>query len=86
MTERQESHGPREAADPAALGWSATNTHWRNHLLVLTRGEKSKPIEWMSTPGLASRAAPLQGGFCVDDQTEALTPNRWRRHRDLADR
>jgi GAF domain-containing protein len=46
MTERQHSHGLRRAADPTALGRSATNTHWRNHLLErLERGDSLEQID-----------------------------------------
>jgi len=46
MIERNDTHGQRRAADPTALGRSATNTHWRNHLLArLGRGDSLEQIE-----------------------------------------
>lgn len=46
MTERRGSDGQRRAADPTALGRSATNTHWRNHLLErLERGDSLEHID-----------------------------------------
>lgn len=46
MTERRDSDGQRRAADPTALGRSATNTHWRNHLLErLERGDSLEQID-----------------------------------------
>jgi GAF domain-containing protein len=46
MTERQKSDGQRRAGDPTALGRSATNTHWRNHLLErLERGDSLEQID-----------------------------------------
>jgi GAF domain-containing protein len=46
MTERQDSHGQRRAADPTALSRSATNMHWRNHLLeLLERGDSLEQID-----------------------------------------
>jgi GAF domain-containing protein len=43
MTEPQDNDGQRRAADATALGRSATNTHWRNHLL--DRLEKGDSLE-----------------------------------------
>jgi GAF domain-containing protein len=46
MTERQNRDGQRRATDPTALGRSATNTHWRNHLLErLERGDSLQQID-----------------------------------------
>jgi GAF domain-containing protein len=46
MTERQDRGEQRRAADPTALGRSATNTHWRNHLLErLARGDSLEQID-----------------------------------------
>jgi GAF domain-containing protein len=46
MTERQSSDGQRRAGDPTALGRSATNTHWRSHLLErLERGDSLEQID-----------------------------------------
>lgn len=46
MTERRDSDAQRRAADPTALGRSATNTHWRNHLLErLERGDSLEQID-----------------------------------------
>lgn len=46
MTERQDNDGRHRASDPTALGRSARNTHWRNHLLErLERGHSLEQID-----------------------------------------
>jgi len=46
MTKRRNSDRQRRAGDPTALGRSATNTHWRNHLLErLERGDSLEQID-----------------------------------------
>jgi len=46
MTERKSSDGHRRTGDPTALGRSATNTHWRSHLLErLERGDSLEQID-----------------------------------------
>ena len=46
MTELQHRDRQRRAADPTAVGRSATNTHWRKHLLErLERGDSLEQID-----------------------------------------